>query len=59
LASGGKVDPHDFGLLVDDVVEEAGVLVREAVVVLLPDMGCEQVVQRGDFPPPRELGSDL
>ena len=50
-----QVDPHDVGLLVDDVVEEAGVLVGEAVVVLLPDVRGEQVVQRRDLPAPREL----
>ena len=43
-----QVDPHDVGLLVDDVVEEAGVLVGEAVVVLLPDVRREKVVQRCD-----------
>ena len=35
---GRQVDAHDLGLLVDDVVDEAGVLVREAVVVLPPDV---------------------
>ena len=33
-----QVDPHDIGFLGDDVVEEAGVLMGEAVVILLPDM---------------------
>jgi len=27
-----KIDAHDIGLLVDDVVEEAGILMGEAVV---------------------------
>jgi hypothetical protein len=40
-----KVNAHDIGLFVDDVVEEAGILVREAVVILLPDVGSEQIVQ--------------
>ena len=35
---GRQVDAHDLGLLVDDVVDEARVLVREAVVVLAPDV---------------------
>ncbi len=35
---GRQVNPHDIGLLVDDVVDEAGVLMREAVVVMTPDM---------------------
>ena len=43
-----QVDADDLGLLVDDVVDEAGVLVREAVVVLPPHVRGQQVVQRGD-----------
>ena len=35
---GWEVDADDVGLLVDDMVEEPRVLVREAVVVLLPDV---------------------
>jgi hypothetical protein len=47
---GRQVDAHDFGLLVGHVVDEAGVLVAEAVVVLPPDMRGQQVVQRRDGP---------
>lgn len=47
-----QIDPHHLGLLVDDVVDEARVLVGEAVVVLPPDVAGEQVVQRGDRLPP-------
>ncbi len=50
-----QIDAHDLGLLVDHVVDEAGILVREAVVVLPPDVRGEQVVQRGDLAPPRQL----
>ena len=56
---GRKVDAHHLRLLVDDVVDEAGVLVREAVVVLPPDVGGQQVVQRGDAPPPGQLRTHL
>ena len=49
-----QVDPDDVGLLVHHVVDEARVLVGEAVVVLPPDVRGEQVVQRGDRPPPRD-----
>ena len=31
----------------------------KAVMRLLPDMGGEQVVQRGDFPPPGQFGGDF
>ena len=48
----GQVDPGHLGLLVDHVVDEAGVLVGEAVVVLAPHVRGEQVVQRRDRPAP-------
>ena len=51
---GRQVDADDLGLLVHDVVDEAGVLVGEAVVVLAPDVRAEEVVERGDRPPPRD-----
>ena len=56
---GRQVDADDLGLLVDDVVDEAGVLVAEAVVVLPPDVAGQQVVQRGDRPPPGNLVAHL
>ena len=54
-----QIDAHDLGLLVHDVVDEAGVLMREAVVILAPDVRGQQVVQRGDLPPPRQVRRDL
>jgi hypothetical protein len=36
-----------------------GILVREAVVVLAPDVRGQQVVQRGDLAPPRQVRGDL
>ena len=54
-----QVDAHDLGLLVHDVVDEAGILVREAVVILPPDMRGQQVVQRRDLPPPGQVRRDL
>ncbi len=54
-----QVNPHDLGLLVYDMVDEAGVLVRKAVVVLAPDMRGQQVVQGGDLVPPRQARGDL
>ena len=56
---GRQVNPDDIGLLVDHVVKEAGILVREAVVILLPDMRGEQIVQRCDWPAPRQFPGDL
>ena len=54
-----QVDADDLGLLVDHVVDEAGILVGEAVVVLAPHVRGEQVVQRRDRPPPRDAARDL
>src|SRR3546814_7060208 len=54
-----QVDPDDLGLLVHDVVDEAGVLVGEAVVVLAPHVRGQQVVERGDGAPPLDVVGDL
>ena len=56
---GRQVDADDLRLLVHDVVDEARVLVAEAVVVLPPDMARQQVVQRGDRPPPGDVVAHL
>ena len=44
-----QVDAHDLGLLVHHVVDEARILMREAVVILPPDVRRQQVVQRRDL----------
>ena len=54
-----QIDADGVGLLVGDVVDEAGVLVREAVVVLPPDVRGEQVVERGDGLAPGQLVAGL
>ena len=54
-----QVDPHRLRLLVDEVVDKAGVLVAEPIMILLPHMRREQVVQRGKRPPPRDFGCRL
>jgi hypothetical protein len=35
---GRQIDAHDLGLFVDHVVDEAGILVRKAVMILAPDV---------------------
>ena len=50
-----EVDPDHLRLLVHNVVDEAGILVREAVVILPPDVGAEQVVEGGDRTPPGDV----
>ena len=54
-----QVHPHDLRALVDDVVDEAGILVAEAIVVLAPDMAGQKVIQASDRPSPRNVISDL
>ena len=54
-----QIDADDLGLLVHHVVNEAGVLVAEAVVVLPPHVRGEQVVQGGDGPAPGNVARDL
>ena len=50
-----QIDADHLGLLVDHVIDEAGVLMAEAVVVLPPDVRGQQVVERGDRPPPGDV----
>jgi len=54
-----QVDADDIGLLVDHVVEKARILVREAVMVLLPDVGSQEIVQRRDLSTPWQLLDDF
>ncbi len=54
-----QVDADDLRFLVHDVVDEAGVLVAETVVVLAPDQRRQQVVQRSDRPPPGDVPRHL
>ncbi len=52
---GRQINAHHVGLLVQQVIDEARVLVREAVVVLAPDQRTEQIVERGDGLAPGNL----
>jgi hypothetical protein len=45
---GRKVDPDDDGPLVGDEIDEAGVLMAEAVMILPPDMRGQEIVERGN-----------
>ena len=54
-----QVDPDDLRLLVHHMIEETGILVRKAIVVLAPDMGAQQIVQGGDSLAPRQAARDL
>jgi len=55
---GRQIDPNDFGFLVGDVIDEAGILVGETVVILTPDVGGKEIVERSDgFAPGNGAGS--
>src|SRR5664280_522235 len=54
-----KVNTYYISFLVHDMVEEARILVRETIVILLPNMGCKQIVQRRDLPAPRQFQRHL
>jgi hypothetical protein len=56
---GRQVDTDDLGLLVNDVVDEARILMREAVVILPPHMRAEEVVERCDRAAPWDRARDL
>src|SRR5262249_38166822 len=54
-----QVDANHLGLLVDDMVDKARVLVAEPVVVLPPDVRAEEVVERGDVAAPVDVVADF
>ena len=49
-----QINTNDLSFLVYDVIDESRILMGEAVVVLPPDMGGQQIIQRSDRPPPRK-----
>src|SRR5205085_6468999 len=56
---GRQIDADDLGLLIDDVVYEAGVLMAKAVVILSPDVRGQKIVERSDGPAPRDVARGL
>ena len=59
IGVGRQINADDFGLLVDDMVDEAGILVAEAVVILAPNVAGQQIIKRGDRPPPANMIAHL
>ena len=47
-----EVDAYNFRALVCDNVQEAGILMCEAVVILSPDCRCEENIERSNLLPP-------
>ena len=49
-----QIDANDIGLLARNVIDEARILMGEAVVILPPDMRRQQIIQRSDRLAPRD-----
>ena len=56
---GRQVDADNIRFLVHDVINEAGVLMAETVVVLTPDVRAEEIIERRDRPPPGDVARHL
>ena len=54
-----QIDADDLRLLVDDMVNEPRILMAKTIVILTPDVGAEEVVERSDRPPPRDVVARL
>ena len=54
-----QINTHDGSLLVDHMIDETRILMGKTIMGLLPDVGGEQIIERGDFSPPRQFGGDL
>ena len=56
---GRQIDADNIRLLVHDVIDEAGVLMAESVVVLTPDVRGKQIIQRRDRTPPGDVSRNF
>ena len=54
-----EIDPDDLGALVRDMIDETGVLVRETVVILPPNVRCQKIIQRRNRTPPGYIARRL
>ena len=54
---GRKINARDRRALVEHHVEETGILVGEAVVILPPDGGSDQQIQGSDIGAPRQVAA--
>ena len=52
---GRKINAHYIRFLIDNMVEETGILMCESVVILLPDMRGKQIIQRSNFSSPGQF----
>jgi hypothetical protein len=56
---GGEIDADGVSFFVDGVVDEARVLMRQAIVILSPHVGSEEVVEGGQLSAPGQAACGL
>src|SRR5690242_5909464 len=56
---GRQIDTYDIGLLVYNVIDKPGVLMRKSIVILPPNVRRQQIVQRREGCSPRQGSRDL
>ena len=54
-----KIHTHHISLFIGKMVNKAGILMGIAVVVLLPYIGRQDIIQRGNVRPPRQFSGHL
>ena len=54
-----QINANNISLLIHDMVDKAGVLMSEPVVILPPYVRSQQVIERCDRAPPLNLAGDL
>ena len=54
-----QIDADNVCLLVHHMIDEARVLVAEAIVILAPDMGGQEIGERGDRLAPSDLAGNV
>ncbi|TKS62328.1 MAG: hypothetical protein EWM73_02563 [Nitrospira sp.] len=59
IGVGRQIDPDHLGLLIHHMIDEPRILVAEPVVILPPDVGGQEIIQRGDRSPPWDVAADL
>ncbi len=54
-----QIDTDDLSFLVHRMIDEARILMAEAIMILPPNMGSQQIIQRRDRAPPGNVARDL
>ena len=56
---GRKINSDDLGFLVHDMINETWILMAETIVILPPNMGSQQIVERCDGPAPGNVARNF